>query len=48
MSPDMEVALIEFLRNNADIFAWEPSDMPGIPHGIIKHHLNIKANAKPV
>jgi hypothetical protein len=31
MSLDMELALIEFLRNNTDIFAWKPSNMPDIP-----------------
>jgi hypothetical protein len=31
MSPDMESALTEFLHNNADVFAWKPSDTPGIP-----------------
>jgi hypothetical protein len=24
------VVLIDFLRANADIFTWSPSDMPGI------------------
>ena len=48
MSPDMEAAPTEFLHDNADIFAWKPSDMPSIPRGISKHHLNIKANAKLV
>jgi hypothetical protein len=24
------VVLVDFLRANADIFAWSPSDMPGI------------------
>jgi hypothetical protein len=48
MSLDMELALIEFLRNNTDIFAWKPSNMPGIPQEITEHRLNIKADAKLV
>jgi hypothetical protein len=26
------VVLVDFLRANADVFAWSPSDMPGLPH----------------
>lgn len=32
--------------NKADVFAWKPFDMPGIPHGIAEHGLNIKADIK--
>ena len=31
LNPDVDAALREFLRENWDIFAWHPSDMPGIP-----------------
>ena len=48
MSPSMEAALTEFLRDNANVFMWKPSDMPGIPRGITEHRLNIKANARPM
>ena len=48
MCPDMEVALTEFLRSNADVFAWKPSDMSGIPCEIVEHCLNIKVDAKLV
>ena len=44
----METTLIEFLRSNTDVFMWKPSNMPSIPHGITKHHLNIRTNAKPM
>jgi hypothetical protein len=44
----MEAALTEFLCSNADVFAWKPSDMPGIPREIFEHRLNIKADTKPV
>jgi hypothetical protein len=26
--------LVDFLRANADVFAWSPSDMPGIPRDV--------------
>jgi hypothetical protein len=33
------VVLVDFLRANADIFAWSPSDMPGIPREVVEHSL---------
>ncbi|KAK1667394.1 hypothetical protein QYE76_055553 [Lolium multiflorum] len=43
-----ESALIEFLRERWEIFAWEPSDMPGIPRELAEHALNVDPKAKPV
>jgi hypothetical protein len=40
--------LVNFLRANADVFAWSPSDMPGIPRDIAEHSLDIRAGARPV
>jgi hypothetical protein len=40
--------LIDFLRANAEIFAWSPSDMPGIPRDVAEHSLDIRASARPV
>lgn len=34
--------LIDLLHEFADIFAWEPRDMPGIPESIALHRLNNK------
>jgi hypothetical protein len=31
------VVLIDFLRANADIFTWSPSNMPGIPREVADH-----------
>ncbi|KAK1610840.1 hypothetical protein QYE76_034513 [Lolium multiflorum] len=45
---DTEGALIEFLRERWEIFAWEPSDMPGIPRELAEHALNVDPTAKPV
>jgi hypothetical protein len=35
------VVLVDFLRANANIFAWSPSDMPGIPREVAEHSLDI-------
>jgi len=40
--------LVDFLRANADMFAWSPSDMPGIPREVAEHSLEIQAGSKPV
>jgi hypothetical protein len=39
---------VEFLRTNAEVFAWSPSDMPGIRREVIEHSLDIRANSRPV
>ena len=48
LSPDVDAALREFLRENWDIFVWRPSDMPGIPRRLAEHSLNILKGFKPV
>jgi hypothetical protein len=40
--------LVDFLRTNAEIFVWSPSDMPGIPRDVAEHSLDIRAGARPV
>jgi hypothetical protein len=40
--------LVDFLRANAEVFAWSPSDMPGIPRDVAEHSLYIRAGARPV
>ncbi|GAU32075.1 hypothetical protein TSUD_53430 [Trifolium subterraneum] len=40
--------IIGILRKNVDLFAWKPSDMPGIDETIITHKLAIAPNSKPV
>ena len=40
--------LIEFIHENRDIFAWKPSDMPGVPRELAEHTLNIDPKFKPV
>jgi hypothetical protein len=42
------VVLVDFLRANADIFAWSPSDMPSILREVTEHSLDIQPNFKLV
>jgi hypothetical protein len=48
LDPKYEAVLVDFLRANADVFAWSPSDMPGIPRDVDEHSLDIRAGARPV
>ena len=41
LDPTVGAALRAFLHENWNIFAWHPSDMPGIPRRLAKHSLNI-------
>jgi hypothetical protein len=40
--------LVDFLRANAEVFAWSPSNMPGILRDVAEHSLDIRARAQPV
>ena len=44
----MRAKLIQFLKENLDIFAWSHEDMPGIPPEIIQHKLNVNLDRKPI
>jgi hypothetical protein len=46
--PKQEVVLVDFLRANADIFAWSPSNMLGIPREVAEHYLDILPHARVV
>jgi hypothetical protein len=48
LSPKYESALVEFLCENWDIFAWQPSDMIGVPRELTEHALQIIPGSKPV
>ncbi|GJR45766.1 hypothetical protein Tco_1313869 [Tanacetum coccineum] len=43
-SPKCRGQLISLLKKNMDVFAWEPSDMVGVPIRVIKHALNVNAS----
>ena len=48
MDPKLESTLIEFMRENRDIFAWNRSDMPGVPRELVENTLNIDPKFKLV
>ena len=48
LSPKMRTRLIQFLKENIDVFAWSHEDMPGIAPEVIQHRLNVDPERKPV
>ena len=48
MEEEQEKDLVAFLQENKDIFAWKPSDMPGVPRELAEHSLKVNPAAKPV
>ena len=48
LSPEMRTRLVQFLKENLDVFAWNHEDMPGIPTEVIQHKLNVNPEKKPV
>src|SRR4051812_38599919 len=45
---EQATTLVAFFREEWEIFAWCPADMPGIPREFAEHALRIKPNTKPV
>ena len=43
-----EVRLVQFLRNNQDVFAWSSSDLRGVSREVIEHTLTVNPKAKPI
>ncbi|KAL0451466.1 UNVERIFIED_CONTAM: hypothetical protein Slati_1124700 [Sesamum latifolium] len=48
MSKKVETLMIEFLKENVDMFAWSLSDFKGIDPEIIVHRLNVDPMVRPV
>ena len=48
LSIEMKKKLVQFLKDNLDIFAWNHEDMPGISTEIIQHKLNVDPKRMPV
>ena len=40
--------LITLLKNSREVFAWEPSDMTGVPRWAAEHKLNVNVQDKPI
>ena len=48
LSLKMRTRLIQFLKENLDVFTWSHEDMSGIAPEIIQHKLNVNPDRKPV
>lgn len=44
---EKQVQLINFLKENIEVFTWLLRDMPGIDSDIAQHHLNISLEDRP-
>nr|XP_023888075.1 uncharacterized protein LOC112000210 [Quercus suber] len=47
LPPREKEELLEFLKRNLDVFAWDPCDAPGIDPSFICHHLNVNPFVNP-
>nr|GEW56718.1 hypothetical protein [Tanacetum cinerariifolium] len=47
-SKEWQLQLINLLKNNLDVFAWQPPDMTGVHKWTIKHSLNVNLSIPPV
>ena len=48
LAEDLKNLLIDFLRQNKDVFAWKQVDMGGIDPTVITHRLNVSPSFKPI
>uniref|UniRef100_A0A2N9H0S8 Integrase catalytic domain-containing protein n=1 Tax=Fagus sylvatica TaxID=28930 RepID=A0A2N9H0S8_FAGSY len=48
LPPKMKESLVQFLKENKDVFAWSHEDMPGINPSIISHKLNVDPSLRPI
>ena len=47
LSPEMKSMLVQFLKENLDVFAWSHEDMPGVSPKVIEHKLNMDLKRSP-
>ena len=47
LPPQEKEELVEFLKLNIDVFAWDACDAPGIDPAFICHHLNVNPSITP-
>ena len=47
LSPQEKEELVEFLKRNINVFAWDAYDAPGIDPAFICHHLNVNPSITP-
>ena len=48
LSPEIRTRLVQFLKENLDIFTWSHEDMLGISPKVIQHKLNVDPERKPI
>ena len=48
LSPEMRSTLVQFLKENLNVFTWSHEDMPGISPRVIEHKLNVNPKKKPI
>ena len=48
LSPKMRSRLVQFLKENLNVFIWSHEDMPGISPRVIEHKLNVNPKKKPI
>ena len=48
LSLEMRARLVQFLKENLDVFAWSHEDMLGISPEVIQHRLNVNLEKNPV
>ena len=47
LPPYEKEELVEFLRKNIDVFAWNAYEAPGVDSSFIYHHLNVNLSITP-
>jgi hypothetical protein len=47
ISKEQEKALLKFLFNNRDVFAWSANDLCGVNRDVIEHSLNVDPTIRP-
>ena len=47
LPPQEKEELVEFLKRNIDVFAWDTCDTLGIDPAFICHHLNVNPSIAP-
>ena len=47
LPPQEKEMLIDFLKENVDVFAWDAYEAPGVDPDFICHHLNVNPSVTP-
>ena len=47
LPPQEKEELVKFLKENANVFAWDAYEAPGVDPNFICHHLNVNPSVNP-